>query len=75
MPSSRSAKEICRDFGEKDVACKIARRREKRKKEREAEEGKTEAETPEEVETPADPVKERDKYIEDIVSGSQTGKT
>ncbi len=31
MPRSRSAKEICREFGEDDLACRVARNREARR--------------------------------------------
>lgn len=33
MPSSRSAKEICREYGESDISCKVARNRERRRAE------------------------------------------
>ena len=33
MPSSRSAKEICREYGESDISCKVARNRERRREE------------------------------------------
>ncbi len=39
MPSSRSAKEICREFGNKDIACKVAKSREARRRRRKEAEG------------------------------------
>ena len=32
MPGSRSAKEICREFGEDDLACRVAKNREARQR-------------------------------------------
>lgn len=59
MPTSRSAKEVCREFGPESISCRVATKREKRRKEFGTE---TEAPRPEpaaEGETPAPP-EERD---------------
>lgn len=71
MPSSRSAKEICREHGDDSISCKVAKSREARRKRREAEYGapeaaKPEAEKPAE-ETPTKPATERSKYLEEKI--------
>ena len=51
MPSSRSAKEICREYGESDISCKVARNRERRR----AESGLYDAPPPESADPPPTP--------------------
>jgi hypothetical protein len=51
MPSSRSAKEICREYGESDISCKVARNRERRR----AESGLHDTPPPESAEPPPTP--------------------
>ena len=43
MPSSRSAKEICREHGQDSISCSVAKKREARRKRRAKEYGETEA--------------------------------
>lgn len=75
MPSSRSAKEICREFGEKDIACKVARSRERRRKKREEQDGTATSPPPPPPPPPppAKPATERGKYLEEKISGEVEG--
>jgi hypothetical protein len=77
MPSSRSAKEICREFGESDIACKVARKRERRRKKRE---GKKPEAPPPKPDAPKKPPKEppkpateRRRYLEDKIREAEEG--
>lgn len=80
MPSSRSAKEICRE-DPTSISCKVATKREARRKRFEEQYAEPEAEEPEEVEEveeaespePSDevteapkPVTERQKYLDEL---------
>lgn len=79
MPASRSAKEICRE-DPTSISCKVATKREARRKRFEEQYAEPETEEPEEVEeaespepsdevTEApkpDPVKERQKYLDEL---------
>jgi len=70
MPSSRSAKEICREFGESDIACKVARKREARRKKRREMDPDKPAPTPPKKEMPTKPAKpatERRRYLEEKI--------
>ena len=70
MPSSRSAKEICRE-DPKGISCKVATNRERRKKEREKEFGPAAAPKPPpkkpEAKKPTKPATERRKYLEERI--------
>ncbi len=71
MPSSRSAKEICRE-DPNSISCKVATSREERRKRRAAEYGETEAPKPL-VKEPGpkkketDAVKQRRKYLDERI--------
>lgn len=70
MPSSRSAKEICRE-DPKSISCKVATKREARRKRYEEEYGdeKPEAPPPEDKKTEAPkpkPATERRKYLDEL---------
>ena len=70
MPSSRSAKEICREHGPDSISCKVAKNRERRRKRREEAEGEapppeTEAPKPPPAEEEAPPpVTDRKRYLD-----------
>lgn len=70
MPSSRSAKEICRE-DPKGISCKVATNRERRKKEREKEFGTAAAPKPPpkkpEAKKPTKPATQRRKYLEEKI--------
>lgn len=82
MPSSRSAKEICREFGESDIACKVAKKRERRRREREKREREGEKKPPAQTKPPVKkpppkketPGERRTRKIREIVEGAQTGE-
>ncbi len=70
MPSSRSAKEICRE-DPSSISCKVATSREKRRKRRAAEYGETKAPKPKakkgEAKAPTDAATERNKYLDEQI--------
>ncbi len=75
MPTSRSAKEICREDPD-SISCKVATKREARRKRYEDKYGGDpalrEAPPPEDKETEApkpDPLKERRKYLDEQIEG------
>ncbi len=70
MPSSRSAKEICREDPD-GISCKVATKREARRKRRKEEYGETDAPKPPpkkpEAKKPTKPATERRKYLEEKI--------
>lgn len=73
MPSSRSAKEICRE-DPKGISCKVATKREARRKRREEEYGEAPAPKPppkkpeaKKPTKPAKPATERRRYLEEKI--------
>lgn len=58
MARSRSAKEICHDFGEGDIACRVAKDQERRQAARSDVEATAPVEPPPEVEPPPPPPSE-----------------
>lgn len=80
MPRSRSVKEICREDPD-SISCSVATKREARRKrfeeqyaEEEPEEPAPEEPPPEDKETEApkpDPVKERQRYLDEQIEGSK----
>lgn len=70
MPSSRSAKEICREDPH-GISCKVATKREARRKRRKEEYGEADAPKPPpkkpEAKKPTKPATERRKYLEEKI--------
>ncbi len=71
MPSSRSAKEICREDPD-GISCKVATKREARRKRRKEEYGETPApkpppKKPAPKKPPPKPATERRRYLEDKI--------
>jgi len=70
VPSSRSAKEICREDPH-GISCKVATKREARRKRRKEEYGETPAPKPPpkkpEKKKPTKPATERRKYLEEKI--------
>ena len=77
MPSSRSAKEICRE-DPKGISCKVATKREARRKRREEEYGEAPAPKPPpkkpEKKKPTKPATQRRKYLEEKIREAEGGK-
>ena len=74
VPSSRSAKEICRE-DPKSISCSVATKREARKKRRDEEYG-TEAPKPTETpkqKKPTKPATERRKYLDERIREAEGG--
>lgn len=80
MPASRSAKEICREHGDDSISCKVATKREARRKRRDEEYGETEAPKPDKPvqkkppKKPTKPATERRKYLEEKIREAEGGK-
>ena len=78
MPSSRSAKEICRE-DPKGISCKVATKREARRKRREEEYGEAPATKPPPKKPepkkppPPKPVTERHRYLEEQIRKAEEG--
>ena len=79
MPSSRSAKEICRE-DPKGISCKVATKREARRKRREEEYGEAPAPkpppkkpAPKKPAKPTKPATERRKYLEEKIREAEGG--
>ncbi len=72
MPSSRSAKEICREDPD-SISCKVATNREARKKRRDEEYGEAESPKPP-PKKPTKPATERRKYLDERIREAEEGK-